>query len=29
VKCLNNPSAKFVAEKLFDQIEYLEGEKEK
>jgi transposase len=26
---LANPSAKFVAEKLFDQIEYLEAEKEK
>jgi len=29
VKWLKNPSAKFVAEKLFDQIEFLEGEKEK
>jgi transposase len=26
---LKNPSAKFVAEKLFDQVEYLEAEKEK
>ena len=29
VKRLKNPSAKFVAEKLFDQIEFLEAEKEK
>jgi len=29
VKDLKNPSAKFVAEKLFDQVEYLEAEKEK
>jgi transposase len=29
VKSLKNPSAKFVAEKLFDQIEYLEAEKGK
>jgi transposase len=29
VKSLNTSSAKFVAEKLFDQIEYLEAEKEK
>jgi transposase len=29
VKALKNSSAKFVAEKLFDQIEFLEAEKEK
>jgi transposase len=29
VKELKNPSAKFVAEKLFRQVEFLEGEKEK
>jgi transposase len=29
VKRLTNPSAKFVAEKLFDQIDFLEAEKEK
>ena len=29
VKELKNPSAKFVAEKLFNQIEFLENEKEK
>ncbi|MBK8202463.1 MAG: transposase [Bdellovibrionales bacterium] len=29
IKELKNPSAKFVAEKLFDQIEYLESEKDK
>lgn len=29
IKELKNPSARFVAEKLFDQIEYLESEKDK
>jgi transposase len=29
IKELKNPSAKFVAEKLFDQIEFLEAEKDK
>lgn len=29
IKELKNPSAKFVAEKLFDQIEFLELEKDK
>jgi hypothetical protein len=29
IKELKNPAAKFVAEKLFDQIEFLESEKDK
>ncbi len=29
VKEIKNPAAKFVAEKLFDQIEFLEKEKDK
>ena len=29
MKEIKNPAAKFVAEKLFDQIEFLEKEKEK